>query len=913
MIAGRNSVSSDRTPEDAAPMASLPPEIYAAICDEVEESCTLALLCSTSPLFLDLAQRILYLSVDLRGCGMRAIKSWALAVTRHAHLAQRMHALALKLPDAPTLDTLDAMKIGRALSRCVNLKELRLAGGMPTYRNNYIHAWMVTEGTFRLHKFENLYFANWWSEDFSNAQTEIRVLSIPYCRKLPSFENRLSNVVALGTASLHGLPAGKPLQRVETGLHKDFSPLAQYSQSLTTLNVCGQWIHGDFSISEVLAAIATSLPALLHLGVTELKKESVLHNVKTPTPILQYFRKLETFILHVRNIHRFLDEEPPSPISYDMEIATDIEDLGMAIMNASPTLWRAAIGGEVTSGQEMTRVLMRSSGKIHTFSLVCTYVEPTKKRGPKNIKIEDLKREIRSLKAKLRSQSPTLCSVCAKPLESVPQGDGASKTGSTSQYGITEGDTASSEPADGPDSTADDLGRPFAQLSLKTKYYGSASFFRLLNNTAAMKSKHLGTLQSTHFRRPLFWDTLPWEKEAYDARARYAFPDDALIASLLSLYFTNVHPTMPILHRPSFERSVAEGLHLKDMEFGGTLLSVLAVASRFSNDPRVFADGKTPLSAGFNFALQVQNSQLLSKRSIHEIHTYFLLSLYAFGTSSPRMSWLYLGLGIRCLHEHREFRRKPNGSNADPEYELWKRAYWSYFALDRLMSVFHGWPSGIQTEDFDVEPLLEVDDEYWDRGLTQPPSQPLSALLLRLPRTAVQILGEATHQLYGSEKSKILDPDWEQHTVAELDSAMNNFLDSVPPHLRWDLECPPQDQFFDQSATLYITYNHVLTAIHRPYIQKVNVLAAPSLSICARAARNVIRTADIWLSKRQRLPLPCVTHPVFISGVILVLHMLGTNRAGRTVDNNKDISSAMDIVKYAESRVQPGGRLWDLL
>jgi hypothetical protein len=41
-------------------------------------------------------------------------------------------------------------------------------------------------------------------------------------------------------------------------------------------------------------------------------------------------------------------------------------------------------------------------------------------------------------------------------------------------------------------------------------------------------------------------------------------------------------------------------------------------------------------------------------------------------------------------------------------------------------------------------------------------------------------------RLYGSKKSKIRmgwdGPDWEQCAVSELDSAMNDFVDTVPPH-----------------------------------------------------------------------------------------------------------------------------------
>ncbi|KAF8182159.1 hypothetical protein K438DRAFT_1975697 [Mycena galopus ATCC 62051] len=341
---------------------TLPPEICSAICDELEESTgTLAHLCRTSRNFCYLAQRFLYRSVDLRGRDMRAMKSWARAVTRHTHLAERVHALALQLPEIQTLDILDTTKIGRALHRCVNLKELRLSADSDSLVH---HGWIMDDYPFRLEKFQGLIGLG-DSTYFWKTQTQIRVLSLPRLAILPSFENQLLDVIALGTPYLNDLPA-RPLQRIETWFQWDFSPLAQYSQTLTTLNIRGKCFHRGFFISRTLAAIADSLPALVHLGMTELEKESAYLDGMVPAArvrVPERFRKLETFVLQVRNIKCFLFD--PSS-SFDMTLADDVEALGVAIMKACPTLLRFAVGAEVKLGEELTCVLTRSSGGIRT-------------------------------------------------------------------------------------------------------------------------------------------------------------------------------------------------------------------------------------------------------------------------------------------------------------------------------------------------------------------------------------------------------------------------------------------------------------------------------------------------------------------------------------------------------------------
>ncbi|KAJ7364453.1 fungal-specific transcription factor domain-containing protein [Mycena albidolilacea] len=461
-----------------------------------------------------------------------------------------------------------------------------------------------------------------------------------------------------------------------------------------------------------------------------------------------------------------------------------------------------------------------------TFGLACTYSKPQKKRGPKATKVEELtkentslKRENASLKDRLRSLS--MCSRCFRPLHSMQeQEDDSSRNTSIFQTSTRETAAVSNtgEPSDDQDFTGDDLAEHFSQFSfesMKTKHYGSASTFALANSIA-IKEQVRGQPSSSHPGPPLIL-LLPWEQEACNQQRRYVYPANDLIAALLDLYFKNVHPTLPILNRPSMERSVAEGLHFIDMKFGGMLLSVLAVAARYSDDPRVFVDGHTPLSAGWEFANEAWRALKLSEPTIHEVQMYFMLTLYAKATSTPQISWSYLGLGIRCLQQRAEFRRKSPGGKPGLEDELWKRIFWSFAIFDRMNCVYLGRPISLQPEDHEVDLPLEVDEEYWDRGLTQPLGKPSQLLFFTCHVRLSEIVADALRKLYGSKQSKKKmgydGPEWEQRTVAKLDSAMNDLVHSIPPHLRWGPENPPEGVFFDQAATLQIACNHILIVV----------------------------------------------------------------------------------------------------
>ncbi|KAJ7175407.1 fungal-specific transcription factor domain-containing protein [Mycena filopes] len=488
-----------------------------------------------------------------------------------------------------------------------------------------------------------------------------------------------------------------------------------------------------------------------------------------------------------------------------------------------------------------------------------------------------------------------------------------------------------STPADEPAVTDDDLPgdelasrfQQFSFDSVKNKFFRPAGILAIANTAMALKEKYLGGPMTSHPRRRLFWDMLPWEKGTYDCRPhrlQYVYPAADLINSLVELFFKHVHPIVPVLHRHSFEKSVADGLYLTDFEFGGLLLAVMAIASRFSGDPRVLVQGDETLL------------------SIHEIQMYCLLAIFTLGTSRPECSGVFMGLGITLLQVRREYRLKRDSHDVDFETEMWRRLFWAYVILDRMTCVYHGRPPIFDLADYDVDLPLEVDDEYWDRGFVQPLGKPSVGSYFVYHARLCEILGDTMRWLYGSKKMKLHlgynGLDWEHRIVAELDSTMNGFSDSLPPHLRWDPDCPTQGTFFEQSLVLYVGYHHIQIMIHRPYIHKTSALAAPSLSICTSAARKVLRTASIprlgrrsrltrlspqariWLNSPRRQLLPTLTNPVFVSGIILILNLFGTQRAGASEEVTKDLAhleTAMEVMKFLESRLQPAGRLWDLL
>jgi len=168
----------------------------------------------------------------------------------------------------------------------------------------------------------------------------------------------------------------------------------------------------------------------------------------------------------------------------------------------------------------------------------------------------------------------------------------------------------------------------------------------------------------------------------------------ALMIHLVNSYFDNLNIILPLLHRPSFMRSIAEGFHELDQNFGATVLLVCAIGCRYSDHPSVVHElsTSTPCTA-WSFYNQVNGIRRVPylPHSLYEAQIYPVSSLVHFWSGvitfaklsalflenySPiETPWLIIGTGLRIMQDngvHRKFFSKKQPL----EKELWKRAFW---------------------------------------------------------------------------------------------------------------------------------------------------------------------------------------------------------------------------------------------
>ncbi|KAJ7072969.1 fungal-specific transcription factor domain-containing protein [Mycena amicta] len=480
----------------------------------------------------------------------------------------------------------------------------------------------------------------------------------------------------------------------------------------------------------------------------------------------------------------------------------------------------------------------------------------------------------------------------------------------------------------------------FRLASDSTRYYGKSSHFELINTAIDIRENMVEPVTTlAPAKRQEFWLS-PWEHEHLskeDPPTTLRYPEPDLMHSLVELFFARVNVIITLLHRPTFERNLAAGLHFTDHHFGETVLGVCAIASKFSDDPRVILPGtNTRLSSGWQYYRQIKPYQksLIRSITLYEAQTLCLCVIYIQGGSTPDMCWGLGGAGIRYAQEVGVHRK--NRYENDPVLaEQWKRVFWMLLCIDTLVSSFVGRPRATRSHDYDLDYPADCDDEYWenedpDQAFKQPPGRPSTTSFMLAYLKLMEILGLAQETIY-LVNAKDKSVEWMQDAVASVDSALNDWADKIPEHLRWD----PNGEdpvFATQSAVLYAAYYHVQIQVHRIFIVGPGAKFAnpewrdsqlttsltynyPSLAICASSARACSHVMDV-ASRKGLLCNPHVLNAVFDAGIILLLNVWGGRKVGLNVDPKKclqDIDICLRVFRVYEARWQVAGRQHDII
>ncbi|KAF7290060.1 hypothetical protein HMN09_01311100 [Mycena chlorophos] len=337
----------------------LPLELLLMICIDAADSLTLetlAVLCRTWRAFLAPAQRLMYRDVDLEAKPMSAVRSWALAVTCHPHLAERVQSLAIELPDELELLAEDQRQVRNALAACVHitkLRFLRIGSGNGCNGIDFVLRFC----TFRLTHFTTSYFdfASLSFKSFLAKQNQLRFLVVLPGARIDWWdleeEPRPALPSLIGFKGNADIPAGRQFQRLELSWAGNISDLQPYAQTLTTLNLILDAPQNIITILIGLHALSRKMPSIHHLGLMSSVKAGWLESLqallgRTGT-MLQPFTQLETLAI----------------IDHRTGAADEEELCGVAktLMEKFSSLRRVAIAAKVAEEREKMCIATRDA------------------------------------------------------------------------------------------------------------------------------------------------------------------------------------------------------------------------------------------------------------------------------------------------------------------------------------------------------------------------------------------------------------------------------------------------------------------------------------------------------------------------------------------------------------------------
>ncbi|CEH18760.1 TRANSCRIPTION FACTOR PDR1-RELATED [Ceraceosorus bombacis] len=406
------------------------------------------------------------------------------------------------------------------------------------------------------------------------------------------------------------------------------------------------------------------------------------------------------------------------------------------------------------------------------------------------------------------------------------------------------------------------------------------------------------------------------------------WPEPDLEKKLIDAYFKRPHLDYPMINELKFRHDFDNRPDMRRRpDFVALCLGLFAVASRYVDDSRVClnpnerAGGETYHTAGLQWWLAQRH---IGQRvfggiaTLEHAQNIVLATIFMLGTPMANtLAWAVLSVAVRLLQDVGAHRKVTAQRLKHPLLltETYRRLWWVTYSLDREFSAGLGRPVCIQDEDFDVDEPLAVDDMFLiDAAATgNPPSQPVEKPSLLAGFVASirldQIIGRTLRTIYAIGKAKVsrgfVGRQWDQFIVAEIDSSLNQWLGTVPQHLKYNAN-EPNDEWLLQSSLLHTKYYHSQILVHRPFIPGPNSKSSlnyPSLAICTNAARSICHILhNLYRRKLHPRGGLQVLFRAFSAGCILLLVVWSAKRSGARTSTSTmaDVRRCLDVLRGLE-------------
>ncbi|KAG5983544.1 hypothetical protein E4U55_007879 [Claviceps digitariae] len=312
----------------------------------------------------------------------------------------------------------------------------------------------------------------------------------------------------------------------------------------------------------------------------------------------------------------------------------------------------------------------------------------------------------------------------------------------------------------------------------------------------------------------------------------------------VNVYFQEMAPLFPVLHKPSFlriyEEFVLDPEKVKCRHKISQLYLIFAIAGISSDSPDLSQIALCEQQ--WNKAIQ----SLVLENTLSTLQCLILALLYCTLRADYKRVQHFKGLAVALSHRLGLHQTQKRFSFDVLTLETRKKVFWTLYTLDCFSSATLGLPKLLKEEDIQTEYPSDVDDEYIMENGFQPTlpgefTRLSSALaLFRISRILARILEKNYPSVVNYELSL--------RQMSSLEVELDAWYENLPMHLRlkFSQDKPSTDITSSRSPLLALAFYHIRALIYRPAVgSSLGAKAAPALLSIADSSKRIIQITQL--------------------------------------------------------------------
>ncbi|KAI0037058.1 fungal-specific transcription factor domain-containing protein, partial [Vararia minispora EC-137] len=528
------------------------------------------------------------------------------------------------------------------------------------------------------------------------------------------------------------------------------------------------------------------------------------------------------------------------------------------------------------------------------------------------------------------------------------------------------------------DAEDDALVSEVGQLSLneerELRFHGKASGLHLLGVKDRVDGRNEGGIW--RFPKARVWPPVPNTQqqavEDDESSVPITLPDAAMQEALLELYFTYVHPSLPVVHKTAFLEAFRQGCVnigtppanaspaaspggiSKPRVFISRLLLLVmySIAARFRSHRSGATTALSPTDGSmwpagdeyYDTARAILGRTYAAPR-VSTCQALLLMGYREVGIGAMAQAWLYIGMAIRMAHDlglHKKANRwLHDGVSLFTKVELQeRRRIWSAcIVMDKYVSSYIGRPVYIHECDFDTELPSETEPEELEDWRSKPSTvivydpddhegEPLPVITIpgrviscfNASTTLAAITGRIVHAIYA-----IRAGPGRHAEMLRLEEALEKWYLNLPEHLRFDPATSAQKTPLPPPhvLTLHAGYWTVVILLHRPlcvlpifslgsaHDPHLRAISQRNYDLCVQAANHITSIVSLYQEHY------CLRRgPVFLCYYIFtaaIMHVITLNAYPDDPQARRGLTSCMHVLRLLDTVWPSALRAWELL